>query len=46
MRGIGGAVGRCRDANKVMRSSEAGRKKKGEENRERRGEGEEALYGV
>lgn len=41
----GAAVGRCRDANKVMRSGEAGRKK-GEENREGRGGGEEALNGV
>lgn len=32
---MGSDVERCRDANKVMRSSEPGRKKKGEENRGR-----------
>lgn len=41
---MGSDVERCRDANKVMRSSEPGRKKKGEENRGR-AVGEETARG-
>lgn len=41
---MGSDVERCRDANKVMRSSEPGRKKEGEENRGR-AVGEETVRG-